>query len=49
MKTKYQPHENSRLSYAAAISAMREKYLAKRKEGESATEWVERRNAETKG
>lgn len=37
---------DSRLSYDAAVAAARADYLANRRDGETAAQYVERRNAE---
>jgi hypothetical protein len=42
----YDPDVNSRRGYVLAISKMREAYLHERRDGESATQWVKRTQAE---
>jgi len=42
----YDPHLDSRLSYEAAIAAARADYLANRREGETAAQYIERRRRE---
>lgn len=42
----YCPRTDGRLSYDAAVAAARADYLANRRDGETAAQYVERRKAE---